>query len=113
MTLADIVFGVIFATVVLLVFFMVKGKGAAFQDFFYPYPISSKPGDKMLPAKGDTMGWIAYILMCVGILPFLAYIGSLIIGRELPFIIPMAGLTVFYLGVAIQSIKTKFKKNEN
>lgn len=82
MALSDVIIGVIFATVVVLVFFLVKGKGAAFQYIFYPYPISSKPGDKIFPAKGDTLGWIAYILMFVGILPFLTYIGSLISGEN-------------------------------
>ncbi|MCP5358877.1 MAG: hypothetical protein H7A06_12095 [Pseudomonadales bacterium] len=112
MTLTDLAFGLISIVTIALVIFLIRGKRDAISNALYPYPLSSKPGDKMFPEKDDTAVWIAYILMCIGLIPFFIFIGSLILGKELPFMVPMVGLTIFYVGYFVQGIKNKLSENE-
>jgi len=39
------------------------------------YPLSSRPGDPSMPARGDRLGWAVYTLMSLGLLAFTLHIG--------------------------------------
>ena len=76
------------------------------------YPLTSNPGDKMFPGRNDTIGWVAYIFMIIGVLAFLSMLLFMIIGNNYPqWLIHVFGL-FFYSGLFLQVMHGLNKRTE-
>lgn len=105
MTLVDIIFTTACIIVVVIVILLVRGNGERMTEALYPYPLSSKPGDKMFPDKGDKWGWISYITVFIGIILFFGAVGVIFIGKEPMVRLGTIGCVLVSIGMSIQRIK--------
>lgn len=77
-----------------------KGFIEKIRTTLYPYPLSSRPGDKMFPDKNDTYGWVVYISLSIVLLLFLSQIFLMIKNPSFTFSIWVGMIMFFFMLVS-------------
>lgn len=105
-----IVFCLIFGPLVLFKIDLIE----KIRNTFYPYPLSSKSGDKMFPDKQNVAGWAEYILLSIFFIIVIVQIFLMILNSSYdpPLWVGMVlAMTMMFAGVS-HKFSEEFNKDK-